>query len=162
MMNHTAIIIVTFNPSSEDLQHIRNLSASCEGYIVDNSPSPILQQKEIGKMNYNWMKGNKGIGEAQEYALIQVLAQGVYTYVVFLDQDSRIDAEYVRMMVSEYERVLQENPNLGILGPTILNATQQEEYHSYIRKKQYQGDGFLKRRILYLLGAASVARSWKR
>lgn len=48
-MNHTAIIIVTFNPSSEDLQHIRNLSASCEGYIVDNSPSPILQQKEIGK-----------------------------------------------------------------------------------------------------------------
>ena len=50
MMNHTAIIIVTFNPSSEDLQHIRNLSASCEGYIVDNSPSPILQQKEIGKM----------------------------------------------------------------------------------------------------------------
>ena len=48
MMNHTAIIIVTFNPSSEDLQHIRDLSASCEGYIVDNSPSPILQQKEIG------------------------------------------------------------------------------------------------------------------
>lgn len=70
-------------------------------------------------MNYIWMKGNKGIGEAQGYALIQVLAQDVYTYVVFLDQDSRIDAEYVRMMVSEYERVLQENPNLGILGPTI-------------------------------------------
>ena len=99
MMNHTAIIIVTFNPSSEDLQHIRDLSASCEGYIVDNSPSPILQQKEIGKMNYIWMKGNKGIGEAQGYALIQVLAQEVYTYVVFLDQDSRIDAESGRMMV---------------------------------------------------------------
>lgn len=153
MMNHTAIIIVTFNPSSEDLQHIRDLSASCEGYIVDNSPSPILQQKEIGKMNYIWMKGNKGIGEAQEYALIQVLAQEVYTYVVFLDQDSRIDAEYVRMMVSEYERVLQEKPNLGILGPTILNATQQEEYHSCIRKKQYQGDGFLKKENIISSGS---------
>lgn len=113
-------------------------------------------------MNYIWMKGNKGIGEAQGYALIQVLAQEVYTYVVFLDQDSRIDAEYVRMMVSEYERVLQENPNLGILGPTILNATQQEEYHSCIRKNNIKGMDFSKRRILYLLGAASVARSWKR
>ena len=104
-------------------------------------------------MNYIWMKGNKGIGEAQEYALIQVLAQEVYTYVVFLDQDSRIDAEYVRMMVSEYERVLQENPNLGILGPTILNATQQEEYHSCIRKKQYQGDGFLKKENIISSGS---------
>ena len=28
MMNHTAIIIVTFNPSSEDLQHIRNLNVT--------------------------------------------------------------------------------------------------------------------------------------
>lgn len=49
MMNHTAIIIVTFNPSSEDLQHIRNLSASCEGYIVDNSPFPYFTAKRDRK-----------------------------------------------------------------------------------------------------------------
>lgn len=84
-MNHTAIIIVTFNPSSEDLQHIRNLSASCEGYIVDNSPSPILQI--LSSLIYSIQLGSLRSGNMFLYTLLSyycgLLGMGWFEFYYF-------------------------------------------------------------------------------
>ena len=43
MMNHTAIIIVTFNPSSEDLQHICLLPVKA---TLLTTPLPLFYSKK--------------------------------------------------------------------------------------------------------------------
>lgn len=163
-MNHkaeieVALVIVLYNPDAEDLMHARSMAQTNRGVIVDNSPQRSFEGDRVGRMRYCFMGRNCGIAEAQNVALrmllavdflpkIEAYARGCvgegsefaprFTHFVFLDQDSRTEADFPEKMAQEFElaqeyllQVRAESPErLAVLGPTIVNKLTGESYSS--------------------------------
>lgn len=88
-------------------------------YIVDNTPDRNLML--TGKqLFYTALGDNYGIAAAQNIGIKQALSDGCQ-YVVFFDQDSVFDSDYIRSLLIEYKRINLLYPYLAILGPSVLN-----------------------------------------
>ena len=79
-----AVIIVLYNPDTNDIDTVRRIAQYNVGFVVDNSLIPFMDGETIGNMSYICNKANIGIAKAQNIALREIL-KGDYEYVVFLD-----------------------------------------------------------------------------
>lgn len=127
---NVSVIIVLFQPSEDDLMYIKHLSQSCEGVVVDNSLKRNTEGDYLGSFYYIFNNGNKGIAEAQNIGIQYILQANNSDYIVFLDQDTRVDGDYVSKIVNAYLAVNMVQPNLAILGPTAINSRSDVEYRS--------------------------------
>ena len=139
---NTAIIIVLYKPSLEDIQYIYNTSSFLSGIIVDNSPSRTFTEPKINNLTYKWLGENKGIAYAQNYGINEILQNGSYTHIVFLDQDSRISNTYVAEISKEYIK-LSHLKKLAIIGPIVINEDNQKEYKSTIKNYKKEENGLI-------------------
>jgi rhamnosyltransferase len=146
-MNNIAIIIVFYHPSQEDISSAIELSKYYNGIIVDNSETECLPAK-INKMTYLCFQHNYGIAKAQNIGIQSIQD---FQYIVFLDQDSRINKDFPIDIINEYIEI-QKKYNLAFLGPTIINKDNGEEYKSVIHKKKYIGDKFILRKNIISSG----------
>lgn len=126
-----AVVIVFFHPSEADVDMARVLGSRYEGVIVDNSESS-QPEADFGHIEYIANLRNAGIAGAQNAGIAHCLHQLQATHIVFLDQDSRVSPDYPDRMVTEYEKVRRWLPNLGSLGPAIVNQQTGEVYTSDI------------------------------
>lgn len=131
-MKKTLVICILYNPSQEVIKRWYSLSSLKNEYIifcfVDNSIDD--HQEGISNNSVYIHNGkNLGIAEAQnkgiEYAIVNK-----YDYTVFFDQDSHINYEYIEQIVKEYNRIKKILPNIGILGPTVINISTNKPYKS--------------------------------
>lgn len=154
-----ALVIVLYLPDAEDLLHARSMAQTNSGVIVDNSPLRSFEGDRVGQMHYCFMGRNCGIAEAQNAALRLLFAENAssetesgaglvdnvestsslrYTHFVFLDQDSRTEADFPERMAQEFllaQEYLAKTQGdtslqLAILGPTIVNKLTGESYTS--------------------------------
>jgi len=140
-----AVIVVLFNPSEEDISNVTNLAAHYYGVIVDNSEKPISQNGYIGLMHYVCNGKNRGIAAAQNTA-IDILIKDDIKYLVFLDQDSRINIDYPLQIVNAFMRIKVDISNLVLLGPTVLHKHNGQEYASVVHKDDKTNPLFTPRR----------------
>lgn len=138
-----AIIIVLYNPSDEDKQNILNISTFSEGIIVDNSPKPSFNAQNVNSLFYCWLKENKGIAYAQNYGINCIIKDETYSHIMFLDQDSRINKDYIYGMVHEYQHLSTAKKNLALLGPLVINQDNQIEYKSLAKPNLADENGFI-------------------
>ena len=131
-MNKTLVICVLYNPSQEILNRWFSLSSLKNENIVfcfiDNSTKN--HKNDIPDCSVYICNGkNLGIAEAQNKG-IEYAIDNNFGYTVFFDQDSTITYEYIDQIVNEYNRIKNFVPNIGILGPTVINISTNEPYKS--------------------------------
>lgn len=151
-----AVIFVLYQPKQVDIEHISAIAQEFHGAIVDNTPVPCLDTPRIGLMHYIPLHENKGIAEAQNIGIERVTEQTAEPsprMIVFMDQDSRCPASYFTAIAEEFERISKKQPTLALLGPTVVNQTTGETYHSVIHADNLSEDGFIPRRDVISSGA---------
>ena len=72
---------------------------------------------------------------------------------MFFDQDSDFTEKYVRSIVDEYERIGAFRKELFLLGPTVINKTNGEEYRSVIHSDKKADQGFIEKREIISSGS---------
>jgi len=135
-----AVVIVLYQPRAEEVENVRRLSSCYHGAVVDNSAVPTFPDGRLNLMDYVFMGQNAGIAKAQNVGVRTCLKDGQTQYVVFLDQDSKVDTDYPKRIVDEYERLSVSFPRLGILGPTAVDQASHDAYASKIHREQYLSD----------------------
>lgn len=148
-----AVITILYNPRPADLNHICQLAEHYRGIVVDNSATPSFATGQIGQMDYIFNHGNLGIAEAQNRGLNQVLEDNRITHVVFLDQDSRVTTDYPNLITTQYEAIRVRQPQLAMLGPTVVREDCSEEYRSAIHRDIMSEYGFIIRRDVISSGS---------
>lgn len=94
------LVIILYHPTEEDVQQIETLKTE---YVVATIDNTLV---------------NRGIACAQNEG-IKILREKGVDFVLLLDQDSRVDINFPRNMVAEFEQIEKEHPNLIALGPSL-------------------------------------------
>ena len=153
-----AVIIVLYNPDTNDIDNVRRIAQYNVGFVVDNSLIPFMDGETIGNMSYICNKANIGIAKAQNVALREIL-KGDYEYVVFLDQDTRVAVDYPLQIAMEFSRI--DNGRLAVLGPQVVNAVTGGQYASAIHKYEISENGFSLRKHIISSGSCMSINALK-
>ena len=144
-----ALVIVLFHPDNEDIAYLLRLSTLYHGTIIDNTENNIFNAEYVNKMRYIGLGENKGIAEAQNIGIKTILKNNQIQYIIFLDQDSRIENGYPIRITDEFYKFYSSGINLSTLGPVIINKKNGETYKSVIHKNNYINEDFiLKKHII--------------
>jgi len=141
----TALVIVLFHPTDDDIHHLEHVSQLYRGVIVDNSENRCFESEHVNLMDYIFLGGNKGIAHAQNVGIERLLQDSESDYIVLMDQDSRWEDNYAQRITEEYVALLQKGIRLSALGPTVYRRKTGEEYTSIIHKKVFLNDDFILR-----------------
>ena len=136
MDDGTAVIIILYNPSEEDIGNAESVAKTYRGVIVDNSDLPFTKDSKIGRMHYVCNKANKGIAEAQNIGM-RIMLRECVSHLVFFDQDSRFGHDYPSLIANEFKSIKKDIPNLAMIGPTVKRKDSGEDYRSAIHKARY-------------------------
>lgn len=122
--NNICAIIVTYNP---DIIRVCELVATlkkqnCDTVIVDNSEKYNADLRKIEQSSYIWLKDNMGIAEAQNIGIAECL-NNEYKYIVFFDQDSRVDELFISTLNSPMKEF-----NYSICAPVFFDEKKGFEY----------------------------------
>ena len=145
-----AVVIVLYNPNTNEIDNVRRIAQDNVGVVVDNSMKPFMVSDTIGKMSYICNMANLGIAEAQNIALREILKDN-YAYVVFLDQDSRVAVDYPLQIAKEFSRI--DNGKLAVLGPQVVNSVTGEQYTSAFHKYETSDNGYSLRKHIISSGS---------
>lgn len=155
-----AVIVVLFNPTDGDISNVTKLATHYHGVIVDNSMKPIRHEGTIGNMHYVCNGINRGIAYAQNIG-IQILIKDGFKYLVFFDQDSRVNNDYPMKIAKTFIEIEKAYCNLALLGPTVINKQSGQEYTSAIHKDNRKSSIFTQRRDVISSGCCISVEAMK-
>lgn len=149
----TALVIVLFNPTDDDIHHLQHVAQLYPGVIVDNSETRHFESEQVELMHYIFLGGNKGIAHAQNVSIQHIMQHGPTEHIVFMDQDSRWEDNYAERITAEYEALRQKGIRLSALGPTVCRRETGEEYASVFHKKEFVNQDFILRKHIISSGS---------
>lgn len=151
-INRIGVVIIVFHPNARLLESkLKKLGNDVAVVVVDNTPNETINIEQTN-ITYIPLRENTGIANAQNVGIGNILDRGC-THVVFFDQDSDFTEKYVRSIVDEYERISTVRKNLFLLGPTVINKTNGEEYRSVIHTDKKDDQGFVEKREIISSGS---------
>lgn len=125
-------IIVTFNPDRNNLLKLINLLKNQLGYIcvVDNcSTNKVVDDlifNSIENLEVFILSDNYGIAYAQNVGIEKVIQHNA-NYVLFFDQDSSVESNFVQDLYEDYKKVKDQGVNIAVIGPRFID----ERYNFY-------------------------------
>ncbi len=150
-LSNIGVVIIVFHPNPKLLESkLKQLGGDVAIVVVDNTPNKVIEIEQTN-VAYIPLRENTGIANAQNVGIGNLLDRGC-THVVFFDQDSDFTEKYVRSIVDEYERISTVRNNLFLLGPTVINKTNGEEYRSVIHSDKKADQGFVEKREIISSG----------
>ena len=151
-INRIGVVIIVFHPNARLLESkLKKLGNDVAVVVVDNTPNETINIEQAN-ITYIPLYENTGIANAQNVGIGNLLERGC-THVVFFDQDSDFTEKNVRSIVDEYERISTVRKNLFLLGPTVINKTNGEEYRSVIHSDKKAAQGFIEKREIISSGS---------
>ena len=151
-LSNIGVVIIVFHPDLKLLESkLKCLGGDIAIVVVDNTPNVVIEIEQTN-VAYIPLRENTGIANAQNVGIGNLLKRGC-THVVFFDQDSDFTEKYVRSIVDEYERISTVRKNLFLLGPTVINKTNGEEYRSVIHSDKKADQGFIEKREIISSGS---------
>ena len=151
-INRIGVVIIVFHPNARLLESkLKKICNDVAVVVVDNTPNETINIEQAN-ITYIPLYENTGIANAQNVGIGNLLERGC-THVVFFDQDSDFTEIYVRSIVDEYERISTVRKNLFLLGPTVINKTNGEEYRSVIHSDKKADQGFIEKREIISSGS---------
>lgn len=143
---NTIIIVLYFPNWNHIFCSIKNLHG-CDIILIDNTPHatvPIALEKIIkdssSSIVYVSLGGNYGIATAQNIGVRIAASIGKSKNLIFFDQDSKIEEDYVQKIVKEFFLLHKEIPKLATLGPSVYEAKSGKRYKT---KGQYSNNGII-------------------
>ncbi|WP_289157776.1 glycosyltransferase family 2 protein [uncultured Muribaculum sp.] len=138
-LNSVVVIIVLYFPSEEQIALISRLE-NINLILVDNTPYE--KGSPIGKLfrsniTYVSLNENKGIAYAQNEA-IKIAQNKGYHYIIFFDQDSKIDLKIIEALYNEIINLNKNFSNVGALGPKIIDSYSQKTSKAYSSELENQ------------------------
>ena len=150
-LSNIGVVIIVFHPNLKLLESkLKQIGDDVAIVVVDNTPNKVIEIEQTN-VAYIPLRENTGIANAQNVGIGNLLDRGC-THVVFFDQDSDFTENYVRSIVDEYERISTVRKNLFLLGPTVINKTNGEEYRSVIHSDKKADQGFVEKREIISSG----------
>lgn len=140
-----SIIIVLYNPSYRDIKQLVIRIGGYDIVLVDNSDSKQDDFSEAmfpANVTYIDNKGNLGIAAAQNRG-IEMAREKHPAYLLFFDQDSRVEQPFVDALIGEFKRLQETNKQLAVLGPSAYNEQSGEEYASVLYSSQPDANDFI-------------------
>ncbi len=133
MLNmNISVIIVTFNPDINKLSSLLDfiLFENINIIIVDNNSKNSDEIRELLKksslIDVEVVGENKGIAYAQNLG-IKISTNKNSDYVLFFDQDSSIDSNFISNLYLEFIDLKNKNINIAAIGPRFID----EKEHFY-------------------------------
>ena len=100
----TAAVIVSYQPDSEFEAHLQQLLSQFDAvFLVDNSGAGASAGLTHPRLHFQGNDINRGLGVALNQGCQLALDAG-YEWVVTLDQDSRLEADFVPAMITAWSR----------------------------------------------------------
>lgn len=152
MNNKISVIVVLFKNSLDINKYLSLVFNNINVILVDNTPKRDLNIKD--KLFYIPLLENKGIAYAQNIGINKAISLGT-EFVIFFDQDSVINKDYIFNIIREYKRIEKDFHNLYLLGPTVLYEKTNEEYKSIFHKYKEEVKGFEIRREIISSGSCT-------
>lgn len=127
-MNNIYCVVVTFNPDIDEfLKFVAIISKQVNKLIiVDNNSenkkhleSKLKKEPEIFFISNN---ENYGIAKAQNQGINIATAENA-THVIFFDQDSKISKSFIKILIDEERKILENGIKLAAIGPQIIDET---------------------------------------
>ncbi len=145
-----AVIVVLYYSKKANYNSLFGKSDICL-ILIDNTPERVLSISG-GNVYYIPLKRNRGIAAAQNIG-IQKAIEKCCSHIVFFDQDSVIELNYISDIVAQYEHVEACIGNLFLLGPTVFNGRTGAEYKSVIHKDRVLFAEFIPRQVIISSGS---------
>ena len=121
-----SVIIVTFNPDINKLSSLLDfiLFENINIIIVDNNSKNSDEIRELLKksslIDVEVVGENKGIAYAQNLG-IKISTNKNSDYVLFFDQDSSIDSNFISNLYLEFIDLKNKNINIAAIGPRFID-----------------------------------------
>lgn len=117
------VVVVLFCPTKAQIQTFELLSRDICVICVDNSSFTNNLHLQYYYPQYN----NVGIARAQNIG-IETAGRIGANYIIFFDQDSHVNVDFIKRMKAEYVCIQKTDPSFGILGPLIIEEKTNKEY----------------------------------
>jgi len=138
--NGVAIVVITYNPDlAEFYVNLSSyISQVCKVFIVDNSTSEFARRAlvelamEDTRIELLQQTENVGIARAQNVGIIKATAAG-FKFVLEMDQDSSLPAEYVSSIVTSFNELVTKGAQVAGVGPLAVNASTDHVYDGLSR-----------------------------
>lgn len=124
------IIIVLYNPTKEQIDHIKSLSCYHRVIAVDNtsiSSNRIYTFTDSPNIVYIGLGANFGIAYAQNIGIRKAMDFGC-DYVIFLDQDSDASSSLINGLLISYKGLMNIGKKVASIGPLIMNKSTGRPY----------------------------------
>lgn len=137
-MSRIIALVTLYNPKKNEIKNCEILSKQVDKLILcDNSEESHEEFFERdGNIIYTSQYKNQGISGAFN----SVLKQPKFEWqnddvIIFFDQDSRIDDNYINILYKEFCHIEKVIPNMGCLGPVFYNTSSEKVEEPKLRKK---------------------------
>ena len=125
-MSKIGIIIVLYNSEKENYKELLSNEIDFIIILIDNTPNRDLRINDKS-ISYIPLNQNYGIAYAQNVG-IETAKELKCNYVIFFDQDSKIEKKYPLAILNEYIKLENKIDNFPILGPSIINEKTNKKY----------------------------------
>ena len=117
-------LVTLYNPTEEQIRNLSKIKEQVDTVIAcDNSRDDNSERMPIG-VYYSSSNRNLGLSMAFNNALKdQEYGWKDDDYIVFFDQDSRIEHGHIRQLILDYEDCVKSGVRIGCLGPIFHNTS---------------------------------------
>lgn len=127
-MGNLYIIIVLYNPTNEQISHLKKLATAYNIVAIDNSEKTSLSQDEISeRVCYIPLMNNCGIAKAQNVGIIKCKELRA-KYILFLDQDTKINLDVPNKLLTDFISLEKYSKKIAALGPSVKNIDTNKYY----------------------------------
>jgi len=119
-------LITLYNPTTENVQNVCAVAEqadrvfACDNSSADNSEMFVDCPDSVIYLPY---KKNLGLPKAFNRALKMEKYWDDDSWVIFFDQDSKIDNGHIDTLIKEYERIQENGIKIGCLGPVYYDTS---------------------------------------
>lgn len=132
-MDKLALICVLYNPSQECIDKWRSYTEWMPNCIfIDNTPFPKCRGDKFG-LNYISLHKNIGIAAAQNIGIRHAKLLGC-EYIIFFDQDSKIDIELISQLKREFIDQQERGIKIAAIGPRIIDKDSGKAYKNALSR----------------------------
>lgn len=123
-MNSICALVTLYHPTDEVVENMKILSQQVNHvFVIDNTPNESFENmfSMIENITYKANLENFGLSKAFNILLKNENIKE-YDYIIFFDQDSRIDDEFIHKLIEEFMLVSNKlNSNQIFIGPAYFN-----------------------------------------
>lgn len=117
-------IVTVYYPNVNNRYNIEKIAEQVDKVIIcDNSPENNSKLFIGNKIDYNYFGENLGLSMAFNRVLKSNKGWNEDDYIIFFDQDSTITDNHVKILIQEYEALLDKEIDVGCLGPVYYNTS---------------------------------------